>query len=275
MTPWLNLRASVAVRPEFTINSLSAQDVLILLLERLDADADLGDTCFSEGLQGIHSHIIRMKFQTDSLSDFKILLAGINDLLEMFSYQSRGSTAEIQAGDLFLDRILAANHPNLPKKGIQISVAQDLVKAHLAVRAEIADAFAKWNMDVKTQILAVRIGEYLVILIFKGKGLPGPGQPAPGKICNNTHRQSDVFQVSPEHFEDDLHIAPEQEGVFCHKEIATLFTKTRNVNAPSTGADLAVLNDQTLVAGCGELVLNQIGEGRLQIEYRAALVHHP
>ena len=225
------------------INRLPPQNVLIFLLERLDSDADFGDTRFPEGLKGINGHIIRVQLQTDTLGDLEILLAGIDDLLQSMGNQSRGAAANIQACDPFLFRILATNHPNLPQKGIQILVAQSLVEAHLAVRAKIADAFAEWDMNVEAQILAVRIGEHLVILIFECKGLPGPGQPAPGQICDDTHKQSDIFQVGPEHLEDDLHIAPEQEGVFRNKEITALLAQPRHLDAPATGADLAVLDD--------------------------------
>ena len=85
---------------------------------------------------------------------------------------------------------------------------------------------------------------------------------------------SNVLQVCPKHLEDDLHIAPEQEGVFCHKEIATLFTQPWYLNTPAAGTDLAVLDDQALVTGRGELVLDQIGESRFQVEDRAAFIHH-
>jgi hypothetical protein len=61
---------------------------------------------------------------------------------------------------------------DLPDQGVDISVAQVLFIAHLAVGTEAADAPAEGDVDVKPQVITFGKRQDAVIFIFKGKGLP-------------------------------------------------------------------------------------------------------
>ena len=83
-----------------------------------------------------------------------------------------------------------------------------------------------------------------------------------------------IFQVCPQHFQNDFQISAEQKCIFCHKEIAAFLAQTGNINTTSTGAELSIFHDHALMTGSGKTALNQIGEGALQIKYRRPLPDH-
>jgi hypothetical protein len=70
---------------------------------------------------------------------------------------------------------------------IYVFIAKLLIVSHLTVRTKIAYAFAEWNVNVKTEIIALRKRKNLIVFILKGKGLEGSCKPASGKTCYNAH----------------------------------------------------------------------------------------
>ena len=132
------------------IHGLPAQSCLVFAQERLDADADFGNSGIFQLMKSRNRHIVRMQFQTDSLGYLKEFPAGFDDFPQPISRQSRGTTTEIEAGDPFPLLILDAHHSDLLQEGINVTVTEHFVVAHFAVGAEITDALTEGNMDVQT-----------------------------------------------------------------------------------------------------------------------------
>ena len=121
---------------------------MILVRKRLNADADLCHARFLQRLQRLDRHIVGVKLQADPLGDDEVLAERVYDLFDTICRKRGRSAAEIQAGCLFLPRILPADKMYFLNQRINISVAQLCGIAHLAVGAEIADALAERNMDI-------------------------------------------------------------------------------------------------------------------------------
>ena len=83
-----------------------------------------------------------------------------------------------------------------------------------------------------------------------------------------------VLQIRPQHVEDDPGISPEQQRILRHKKVAAPLAQAGDLYASPAGAELSVLDHHTLAAGRGKTVVDQIGKGAFQVEYRRALVHH-
>ena len=89
-----------------------------------------------------------MKLKADPLGDDEVLIERVYDLFDTICRKRGRSAAEIQAGCLFLPRMLPADKMYFLNQRIYIPLSQLCGIANLAVGAEIADALAERNMDI-------------------------------------------------------------------------------------------------------------------------------
>lgn len=183
-------------------------------------------------MEGTGRYIFRMEFDPDALGNDKMLLDGVDDLLYAVRRQGRSAAAEVQAGDGLFSGNLASCQVDLPDQGVDVPAACFLGVEGLAVGTEAADAPAEGDMDVQPQAVTVRKGQLL-----------------------------NIFQIRFQHVQDDPGLSLEDQGVFCHKEIAALAAQVRDRDAAAAGGEGPVFHDHALAAGSGEASVDQIGKG--------------
>ncbi len=170
-------------RNSIVINTLSAEDTLVFVAKGLYADADLGHARILQYAEYFGCEIVGVKLKTYSLGDNEMLADSIDYFLYPVMSEGGCTAAKIKACDLLFSLMLTADEVYLAYQGIDISVAKLLVVPYLAVRAEVADALAKGNMNVKPEAVTFRKGKKLVIFVFEDKWLRRSRKPHSRKIC--------------------------------------------------------------------------------------------
>ena len=66
----------------------------------------------------------------------------------------------------------------------------------------------------------------------------------------------------------------EKKGIFRNEKVSALLAESRNIYASTAGGKTSLFYDDTLMAGSWEAIVDKVREGRPQIEYRSAFVHH-
>ena len=75
-----------------------------------------------------------------------------------------------------------------------------------------------------------------------------------------------IFQIRFQHVQDDPGLSQEDQGVFCHKEIAALAAQVRDRDAAAAGGEGPVFHDHALAAGGGKAAVDQIGKALFRLK---------
>ena len=154
----------------------------------MDPDADFCYTRVFQDAQHFHIYIFRVKLQADPLRDKKVLLQRIYDFFDAACRKGRCPAAKIEAGHRLSPCMLAAHKMDFLEQCIYVRITLLGRIPHLAIWAEIADAFAKRDMHIQPKLFTRGKRQLLVKFVSEGKGLYRPREPHSRKTCNNTHR---------------------------------------------------------------------------------------
>lgn len=92
-------------------------------------------------------------------------------------------------------------------------------------------------MDVQPQAVTVRKGQLLIVFVFKRKGFVERVSHIRVSSVIICMQLLNIFQIRFQHVQDDPGLSLEDQGVFCHKEIAALAAQVRDRDAAAAGGE--------------------------------------